>query len=64
MKLPLIEQPYDTNLLSWMFIIARNDYLFHNVLLILNFIRDHPHMSEGQVRRELEHARKGTSETS
>lgn len=53
MKLAPLDYPNDTNLLSFLFTVARNDYLFHNILLIINFIRDHPNMTERQVRKEL-----------
>jgi hypothetical protein len=43
----------DTNLLSWMFLIARNEDLLRRALIIIQFIRDHPTLSEDAVRKEL-----------
>ena len=55
MKLPPIPKAYpnDTNLLSFMFTIARNDRLLLMFLTEIQFIRDHPNITEEQVRREL-----------
>ena len=47
--------PNDTNLLSWLFIIARNDDTLLRVLSIIQFIRERPHLSEQDVRKELSH---------
>jgi hypothetical protein len=55
-KLPVRPRiyPNDTNLLSFMFSIARNDSLLALFLHEIQFIRQHPMLTEEQVRHELE----------
>lgn len=48
-----IEYPNDTNLLSWLFTIARNDEFLYRALVIIQFIRENPTLSEDAVRKEL-----------
>lgn len=45
--------PNDTNLLSWLFIISRDEQLLLRALLIMQFIKEHPTLSEEAVRKEL-----------
>lgn len=54
-KLPQLNKVYpnDTNLLSFMFTIARNDHALNMFLTQIQFIREHPNLSELQVRRQL-----------
>lgn len=55
-KLPQKSRTYapDTNLLSWLFMIARSDLLLTRALNIIQFIREHPQLSEDEVRKHLE----------
>lgn len=50
---PKKEHPFDTNLLSWLFLVARNDDLLYRALSIIQFIREHPRLSEDEARKEL-----------
>jgi len=55
-KLPELPRTYtkDTNLLSFMFLIARSDHLLGLFLKEIKFIRDHPLLTEEEVRQYLE----------
>lgn len=55
------EYPFDTNLLTFMFIIARNDRLLDLFLREIVFIRENPGMTEDQVRKELTYNTTGTA---
>ncbi len=54
MKLPQQPRVYpkDTNLIEWIFLISRNSDLLYRLLIIIEFIRDHPDLSEEAMRRE------------
>jgi hypothetical protein len=45
--------PHDTNLLNLMFTIARNDKVLMEFLAQVQFIRDHPNITEQQVRASM-----------
>jgi hypothetical protein len=55
-KLPIkrLEQKPDTNLLQFMFLIARDDRMLTIFLQQIQFIREHPLLTEVEARKELE----------
>lgn len=55
-KLPDIVRKYpnDMNMLSFLFQAARNDRILNMLLTEIQFIRDHPMLTEEQARRQLE----------
>lgn len=53
-KLPEEQPKFDTNLLQFMFTIARNDHLLTLFLREIQFIREHPNITEREVRKNVE----------